>query len=425
MSTQQTQVLTPPQERVITPSPDTDQATTETQPDQGGPSTPGGDQPSGPSRGRRAAIAIAVVAVVAVVAAIAVAIVVDFGGSQTTTQVAPRDTAQGEPLTTTDLVNRGLIPEQTLQSIAESDVLVDLVNRGLIPEQTLQSIAEAAVLADLVNRGLVPAQALVPVIDVSGSDAHLYNLVPTVDVSGSDAHLYNLAQTEDVSGSDAHLYNLAPTVDVTGSDVHLHNQAPVPPSQQDETAALQAEKGIVLAGAEVPTDPVRDDSSQLQAEKEAATQADRSPATAATNQVEGSDQRLRNQAAVLAGVAASQQDDAARDDQADPEGLQGRAAQYEAERAARANEAATTRLRGQADQYEAQRAARANQAATARLQGQFGRSSEIATTPDPDAALRAEKEQLTATDESTSAGPPTLADEVAALAGEKELFRST
>lgn len=409
MSTQQTQVLTPPQERVITPSPDTDQATTETQPDQGGPSTPGGDQPSGPSRGRRAAIAIAVVAVVAVVAAIAVAIVVDFGGSQTTTQVAPRDTAQGEPLTTTDLVNRGLIPEQTLQSIAESDVLVDLVNRGLIPEQTLQSIAEAAVLADLVNRGLVPAQALVPVIDVSGSDAHLYNL----------------AQTEDVSGSDAHLYNLAPTVDVTGSDVHLHNQAPVPPSQQDETAALQAEKGIVLAGAEVPTDPVRDDSSQLQAEKEAATQADRSPATAATNQVEGSDQRLRNQAAVLAGVAASQQDDAARDDQADPEGLQGRAAQYEAERAARANEAATTRLRGQADQYEAQRAARANQAATARLQGQFGRSSEIATTPDPDAALRAEKEQLTATDESTSAGPPTLADEVAALAGEKELFRST
>ena len=124
----------------------------------------------------------------------------------------------------------------------------------------------------------------------------------------------------------------------------------------------------------------------------------------------------------------SQQADAAGDDQADSEGLQGRAAQYEAQRAARANEAATTRLQGQADQYEAERAARANEAATARLQGQVERSSGVAATvsrPDPDAELRAEKEQLTTPDESTSAGPSTQADEVAALAREKELFRST
>ena len=63
-----------------------------------------------------------------------------------------------------DLVNRGLIPRQSLEPAPQSRdaVLQDLVNRGLIPRQSLEPAPQSrdAVLQDLVNRGLIPRQAL-------------------------------------------------------------------------------------------------------------------------------------------------------------------------------------------------------------------------------------------------------------------------
>ena len=65
---------------------------------------------------------------------------------------------------TRDLVNRGLIPRQSLVLAPQSvdTQLQDLVNRGLIPRQSLEPTSQPvdAQLQDLVNRGLIPRQAL-------------------------------------------------------------------------------------------------------------------------------------------------------------------------------------------------------------------------------------------------------------------------
>ena len=60
-----------------------------------------------------------------------------------------------------DLVNRGLIPSESLQPAAPSrdDIVQDLVDRGLIPNESLQPAAPSRddIVQDLVDRGLVPA----------------------------------------------------------------------------------------------------------------------------------------------------------------------------------------------------------------------------------------------------------------------------
>ena len=65
---------------------------------------------------------------------------------------------------TRDLVNRGLIPRQSLEPAPQSmdTKLRDLVNRGLIPRQTLEHAPQSmdTKLQDLVNRGLIPRQTL-------------------------------------------------------------------------------------------------------------------------------------------------------------------------------------------------------------------------------------------------------------------------
>ena len=64
---------------------------------------------------------------------------------------------------TRDLVNRGLIPRQSLEPATQSmdTNLQDLVNRGLIPRQTLEPASQSDTnLQDLVNRGLIPRQTL-------------------------------------------------------------------------------------------------------------------------------------------------------------------------------------------------------------------------------------------------------------------------
>ncbi len=242
MPTQDTQQLTRPTQ-VITPPPDTDQPTTETQPDQPRSGTPDAEQPSGPRRGRRAAI---VFALVAFVAAIVVAVVVDFGGTQTTGAVETDDEVLRR------LVQQGDIPEQALSPQS--------------PTRDTPLTTEQLATIDLVSRGLIPAEALVPATDVSGSDVHLHNLAPATDVTGSDVHLHNLAPATDVTGSDVHLHNLAPTTQLT---------EPVPVTTNTaEAAAIQAEKQIVAAGREGVSDPFaglpHDDAATLQGEKEQA-----------------------------------------------------------------------------------------------------------------------------------------------------------
>ncbi len=65
---------------------------------------------------------------------------------------------------TRDLVNRGLIPRQSLEPAPQSmdTKLQDLVNRGLIPRQSLEPAPQSmdTKLQDLVNRGLIPRQSL-------------------------------------------------------------------------------------------------------------------------------------------------------------------------------------------------------------------------------------------------------------------------
>ena len=81
-----------------------------------------------------------------------------------TSQLVARTAPQSMDAKLQDLVHRGLIPRQTLESAPQSmdAKLQSLVNRGLIPRQTLESAPQSmdAKLQDLVNRGLIPRQTL-------------------------------------------------------------------------------------------------------------------------------------------------------------------------------------------------------------------------------------------------------------------------
>lgn len=99
-----------------------------------------------------------------VVGIVALGAVVQHAGRQApepAEHAAP--TADARP-TTEDLVNRGLVPRQTLQPARPSrdDIVRDLVNRGLVPSQTLQPAPQSRddIVQDLVDRGLVPAATL-------------------------------------------------------------------------------------------------------------------------------------------------------------------------------------------------------------------------------------------------------------------------
>lgn len=226
-----------------------------------------GQDEGGPGRGRRLAAAFAMIALV--VAAIVVAIMVDFGGSETSMtragetedealarlvqhgyipaqalspqtywtghDFAPR---AAQPFVTEDealarLVRRGYIPAAALAAAtywtnhdfaptapprpAELQATMDLVNRRLVPAGTLESVREAQATLDLVNRGLVPAESLVArtlAPDVSGSDVHLQDLADEIapEVMGATVlpdHLVSPVSRTDVTGSNAHLYNEA------------------------------------------------------------------------------------------------------------------------------------------------------------------------------------------------------------------------
>jgi len=101
------------------------------------------------------ALAVAIVALAAVVQSS------DHQTSQAAVRAAPSVDARS---ITEDLVNRGLIPRQTLEPAPQSpdDIVRDLVNRGLIPRQTLEPAPQSRndIVQDLVDRGIVPAATL-------------------------------------------------------------------------------------------------------------------------------------------------------------------------------------------------------------------------------------------------------------------------
>ena len=107
---------------------------------------------------------IAIGAPTLVAAIVALAAVVQSSGHQTSQPAVRAAPSVDARSITEDLVNRGLIPRQTLQPAPQTrdDIVQDLANRGLIPSQALQAAPQShdAIVRDLVNRGLVPAAAL-------------------------------------------------------------------------------------------------------------------------------------------------------------------------------------------------------------------------------------------------------------------------
>jgi hypothetical protein len=73
------------------------------------------------------------------VASLALAAILPNIGDRTTRPEGPAEPVVDDQATLSDLVNRGLIPRQTLEPAppAADDTLRDLVNRGLIPPETL------------------------------------------------------------------------------------------------------------------------------------------------------------------------------------------------------------------------------------------------------------------------------------------------
>lgn len=104
--------------------------------------------------------------VVAWIAAVSTAVAIGIVGvaSQAGTDPAesrPAPTVD-EATMTRDLVNRGLIPGETLHEAASAEAtLRDLVAKGLVPSRALETETSADdVLRDLVSKGLIPAAAL-------------------------------------------------------------------------------------------------------------------------------------------------------------------------------------------------------------------------------------------------------------------------
>jgi hypothetical protein len=98
-------------------------------------------------------------------ATLAVAVVTVVAFAQDSGQGSVRPTVQpAQPAgdgVVRDLVDRGLIPSESLQPAAPSrdDIVRDLVDRGLIPSESLRPAAPSRddIVQDLVDRGLVPA----------------------------------------------------------------------------------------------------------------------------------------------------------------------------------------------------------------------------------------------------------------------------
>ena len=119
--------------------------------------------PSNVSRTRIRPMAIGAVALL-VVAVSAAAIWTTADGIERSEPEHRPDVTQQETLE--DLVHRGLIPRQALESARPShdEIVRELVHRGLIPRQALESVrpSQDEILRGLVQRGLIPRQALEP-----------------------------------------------------------------------------------------------------------------------------------------------------------------------------------------------------------------------------------------------------------------------
>ena len=232
----------------------------------------GEEGPGGPSRGRWLAAAFAVIALV--VAAIVVAVMVDFGGTETSMTRA----GETEDEALARLVEQGYIPAQALSPqtywtgndfaprttpqavVYEDEVLAQLVRQGMVPAAALTSmtywtghdfaptappqafVTEDQVLAQLVARGYVPAAALTPTTYWTGNDfaptapsgtaellatMELVNrgLVPagTLEVAREAQATIDLVNRGLIPAET--LVARTATADVSGSDVHLQNLA--------------------------------------------------------------------------------------------------------------------------------------------------------------------------------------------------------
>ncbi len=93
---------------------------------------------SAPARLRPTRRMIAIGATTLVVAIVALAAVVQNTGDQTS-EPAVQPAPQSRDDIVQDLVDRGLIPRQTLQTapLSRDDIVQDLVDRGLVPAATL------------------------------------------------------------------------------------------------------------------------------------------------------------------------------------------------------------------------------------------------------------------------------------------------
>jgi hypothetical protein len=122
-------------------------------------------QPAKLATDRRPTRRMIAIGAATLVAAAAVSIgIVRISDSETSVPaVRPRPDAEVQSITE-DLVDRGLVPRQTLEARPRSrdEIVRDLVDRGLVPQQTLQPMAQSRddIVRELIERGLVPAATM-------------------------------------------------------------------------------------------------------------------------------------------------------------------------------------------------------------------------------------------------------------------------